>query len=182
MDNASNIIFISAGLTTSKKPLQKKSLYLNYGLLGLASILSQKYPQTMLYQGDQNSSIELFEKLESEKLIKNSKYPIFISIPSFYALKWTNEFTKLIKEHYPEKIIIVGGRWVTNNESWAKKNIKNVNIIVNGQAENIIEELLHTKISKDTSCIYINNNDSLNKIPKLNYNILDNFLEFTHSI
>ena len=182
MDNASNIIFISAGLTTSKKPLQKKSLYLNYGLLGLASILSQKYPQTMLYQGDQNSSIELFEKLESEKLIKNSKYPIFISIPSFYALKWTNEFTKLIKEHYPEKIIIVGGRWVTNNESWAKKNIKNVNIIVNGQAENIIEELLHTKISKDTSCIYINNNDSLNKIPKLNYNILDNYLEFTPSI
>ncbi|WP_151950685.1 B12-binding domain-containing radical SAM protein [Aliarcobacter butzleri] len=181
MANTSNIIFISAGLTTAKKPLQKKSLYLNYGFLGLASIISKKYPQIVLYQGDQNSPIELFEKLELKKLIENSKHPIFISIPSFYALKWTNEFTKLIREHYPEKIIIVGGRWVTNDESWAKKNITNVNIIVNGHAENIIEELLDTEISSNT-CIYINNTISLSKIPKLNYNILDNYLEFTPSI
>ena len=109
---SSFILFISAGMLKNKKKIQIDSLYLNYGFLGLASLVNQKLKKVKFFQANLFSPEDFFNKLEEKSLIKNTKYPIFISIPSFFAITWTQKFIIILKNKFPNKKIIIGGRWV----------------------------------------------------------------------
>lgn len=176
------IIFVSAGMLTNKKMHQLKSLYLNYGFLGLATILSQKYEDVLYYQGDIYSVEEMFEILDSNGYLL-SKYPLFLSIPSFYAVDWAEKFTNLIKIKYHKKRIICGGRWVMSDRNFLENNLKNIDNFINGQAENIIEALL-LNINNILSNKYIDNDINSYDFSTihLNHSILNEYKKYTPSI
>lgn len=177
---SSSILFISAGMLKNKKKIQIDSLYLNYGFLGLASLVNQKLKKVNFFQANLFSPEDFFNKLEEKSLVKNTKYPIFISIPSFFAITWTQEFITILKNKFPNKKIIIGGRWVLDSDIWVKEKFPLVDVIVKGQAENIIEKLVTCNFEGQ---IVINEDAGINiDIPKLNYNILDNFIEYSPSI
>jgi len=173
------VIFVSAGMLKNKKSHQETSLYLNYGFLGLASIVSD-CKSVDYYQGDIYLPEELF-KLFTVKKVFSDTYPLFLSIPSYYAVSWAENFSKLVKINYPSKIIICGGRWVVKDKTFLKNNLRYIDYFVNGQAENIILDLLYKK-SLLIENKYIENNVFNQNIPKLNYKILNNYLEYTTAI
>ncbi len=136
-------IFVSAGMLNKKKEHQVSHLYLNYGFLGLATLVKTSGNNVSFYQGELFSPMELIEYLVKHYDNIDEKI-IFISIPSFFAVTWGREFIQLVREKLNSRII-VGGRWVLSDKQWALKEYADVDVIVNGQAEGIIEDLLVEK-------------------------------------
>lgn len=170
-------IFVSAGMLQQKKAHQINHSYLNYGLLNLATILS-KTNSVRLFQGDSYTPNELFEFLKRKKLI-DEKIPVFLSIISYMAVEWAKEFIALVKMNDNIKIAL-GGRWVLSDKQWALSTFNNIDLIIYGEAENIILDI--DNILKTTKkLIYIDNskNKNPNASQKLNYSILENFSKFS---
>ena len=87
------ILAIAAGLILPKKDfkiLSKRNQYLNYSLLGLATILSKKY-RVIVFQGDFIEPSQFIELLHKNYDLANLRYPVLLSIPSYYALPWCKE-------------------------------------------------------------------------------------------
>lgn len=179
--NNTPILFVSAGLTQAKKgnnPLAQKHRYLNYGLLGLASILFNRGYNVKLYHGHFNDPVVF-----SQFVVNDSNftpiYPIFVSIPSLFALDWAKKFINSIKIQYPTIKIVVGGRWVINgNEKWLKEKIPNIDLMIDGTAENIIESL----VVKESNNNLLNIGDKEIVYPPYNYNLLHDYTEFHPSV
>ncbi|HBX0588060.1 TPA: hypothetical protein MF099_15245 [Klebsiella pneumoniae] len=134
----SYIFFISAGQLKTKKGANisnQRNMYLNYGLLSLATVVNNAGYKPRVFHGNFMSPINFFEKLIDNDLL-NTRHPIYISIPSYYALSWTKEFTSLIKHKINNKIII-GGRWVINDdEDFLKAELPYIDEIISGLGEN----------------------------------------------
>ena len=99
------IIAVSAGQYDYKKGtdlIKGRIRYLNYGLLGLATILHDKLGLNVLVaQGNQKSPSELFERIEKEGVDISEECECFLlSIPSYYSVTWCAEFCRIIKEKY----------------------------------------------------------------------------------
>lgn len=137
---------ISAGQTITRKkktPFSLKHRYLNYGLLSLATLLREQNIQTIQVQGLFESPERTLQICIEELNFLNSEYPLFLSIPSFYALDWSIEFINLIYQIKPKQKVIIGGRWVVGNTI---KNLQNilppVDQIVTGLGETILPSIL----------------------------------------
>jgi radical SAM superfamily enzyme YgiQ (UPF0313 family) len=146
MDNT--IVMVASGMKKPKKEyntLNELNLYLNYGLLGLATQLHNKGYKTRMFQGDYKSINELILDIEDNKIdITRLKYPIFISTPSFFSISWANDFSLKIKELNKDVKIIVGGRWIIdNNFDWIKIRMPNVDTFIKGYGEHCIEDYLY---------------------------------------
>ncbi len=139
------IIAVSAGQYDYKKGtdlIKGRIRYLNYGLLGLATILHDNLGLNVLVvQGDQKSPPALFERIEKEGIDISEECECFLlSIPSYYSVTWCAEFCRIAKEKYGKKII-VGGRWVVdNNAEWVKDKLKYVDEIIEGFGEKKMAE------------------------------------------
>lgn len=175
-----NYIFISAGMLNKKKKHQESHVYLNYAVLGLATILKSSENNVIVYQGELFTPEELI-KLLVEKY-KNENNTILISIPSFFAVSWGIEFIKLVRSKLNCKIII-GGRWVLTDKNWALKTFEDVDIIINGQAEGILTEILknkeHSEITDYINAPLVEKSQLFNK---LDYTLLDSFQTILPSI
>jgi len=175
-----NYIFISAGMLKKKKKHQESHVYLNYALLGLATIVKNSENNVIVYQGELFRPENLVDLLINKFINENNT--ILISIPSFFAVPWGIEFIKLVRSKFNCKIII-GGRWVLSDENWSLKTFKDVDKIINGQAESILSEILenseHTKTPK-----YINAPlfEKSQLFDKLDYTLLDGYKTFLPSI
>jgi len=170
-------IFVSAGMLKQKKAHQINHAYLNYGLLNLATILSKTY-NVRFFQGDGYTPNKLFELLKQKNLI-DEKIPIFLSIISYMAAEWAKEFIALVKINSNIKIAL-GGRWVLSDREWALNTFNNVNLIVYGEAENIILDINSLlKTTKELTYIDNSKNNNPNVSQKLNYSILENFSNFS---
>lgn len=143
--SASRVWFISAGLTQPKKPfgqIARRQLYLNYGLLGLATILFRKGFETTLRHGNYSNPSEFLKGLLNDGLDKTT-FPIFLSLPSCFAIPWAAEFCAQLKMIAPQRKIIVGGRWVVGRDgAWIRSMLPGVDLVVYGTAESRIEKLL----------------------------------------
>jgi radical SAM superfamily enzyme YgiQ (UPF0313 family) len=176
------IIFVSSGMLTNKKEHQHKQLYINYGFLNLASIVNKEKHNVQVYQGENYSPQEMLDII-----VKNSplsvELPIFLSIPSYYAVEWAKSFIIQVKKKNENFKIIIGGRWVLSDKEWSLKVFNNVDIIVHGQAEDIIINLLD-KVNSYFQEKYIDNSKSKNKTPlsSLDYNLLYDFKRYSPSI
>jgi radical SAM superfamily enzyme YgiQ (UPF0313 family) len=170
------IIMISAGMKRPKKdfnPLNGLNLYLNYGLLGLGTILSDKGYDLKIFQGDYKSIEEILLEIKLCNIeIHDLKYPIFISAPSIFALSWIKELIDSIKRISNAKVVL-GGRWVVdNNIGWLKEQLAKVDLFVKGYGEKYIEECLDENNWKklDEDCC-----QDVKVFEKLNYTNLFNF-------
>ena len=140
------IIAISAGHDSTKKTdslIRKRIRYLNYGLLGLSTILKhQGNIDIVVYQADSYSVESLFELIEKSGIdITNDCECFLLSIPSYYSMSWCTRFCETVKRRY-HKTIVVGGRWVVDNHTdWVKKQLKYVDIIIEGFGEQKLAQL-----------------------------------------
>ncbi|WP_288401421.1 radical SAM protein [uncultured Acinetobacter sp.] len=137
---------ISAGQTITRKqktPFSLKHRYLNYGLLSLATLLKEQGINTIQIQGLFDQPIKtLYTCINDYDLLK-TQYPIFLSIPSFYALEWASEFINLIYKYKPQQKIVIGGRWVIGNSiTEIKKVLPPVDQIITGTGEYILPSIL----------------------------------------
>lgn len=157
-----DLFFISAGQKDVKKSpniINKKNLYLNYGLLGLASIAKRSGFNPILLHGNFSSPDDFLNECITLG-IGYTKKPVFISMPSFYALSWLKEFTEKLKSKFPSTHIILGGRWVIDGQSeLLHKELPVVSSIIDGLGEKAIIEIL-------------NINESQPSYPCLDYTVL----------
>jgi len=164
------IFCISAGQLLVKKSntlINKRNRYLNYGLLSLATILKQNGWNPIQIQGLFDSPKKTFEDCKKYGLSNKSRLPVLISIPSFYALSWVNDFISLIKELNSDIKIVIGGRWVVSGRiDLMKKYIPDADYIVDGIADEKISGIVQklSGISPDPS--------PLSKNSSLDYQIL----------
>lgn len=175
-----NYIFISAGMLKKKKKHQESHVYLNYALLGLATIVKNYENNVIVYQGDLFIPEKLVDLLVNKFINENNT--ILISIPSFFAVPWSLEFIRLVRSKLNCKIII-GGRWVLSDQNWALNTFKDVDIIVNGQAESILTEILEKRDFKDKpKYIDVPSSNKSHLFDKLDYELLDSFKTILPSI
>jgi hypothetical protein len=139
------VFCISAGQKTTKKTdhvIHRRNRYLNYGLLSLATILNDSGIRSRQIQGNFDSPVSVFDRCLDLGMAE-SRFPVLVSIPSFYAVSWANEFNELIKSRLPEKRIIVGGRWVVDGQlSEMKQLVPLADDVISGTAESIIYNLV----------------------------------------
>jgi radical SAM superfamily enzyme YgiQ (UPF0313 family) len=141
-----NTVFcISAGQLETKKSdhvIHRSNRYLNYGLLSLATILKNNgYPAIQIQGNFELPVTTLKTAINNGLLISTS--PILISIPSFYAISWVNEFIAHFKKLQPYRKIIIGGRWVIDDEvKLMKKLVPLADIIFPGTADKDILRLV----------------------------------------
>lgn len=122
--------------------LARRQLYLNYGALSLASILDATGTTTLLVHGEHSEPADVLRML-LEKSVFPSKFPLMLSIPSFYALPWAMLFCRLVRSADPDVKIIVGGRWVVGPDpDWLRKKMPEADLFIPGLAEPIIASLL----------------------------------------
>lgn len=142
------ILMIASGMKQSKKDFLDscvESIYLNYGLLGLGSILYDKgYTGVKMFQGDNKSIEEMFCEIEFADIdIKALRYPVFVSIPSFFAVTWALEFIETLKLRKPDAKVILGGRWVLDqNLDWCRNKFKLVDFFSTGCPDETVDKLL----------------------------------------
>ena len=183
------ILFVTAGMTRPKKKdtlVARENLYLNYGLLGLASILSKKGYPAKVVDGRFTDPVKFVEDLLKRDLL-NSSHPIFLSVPSSFALSWVGQFCRSLKLLYPEKRQVVGGRWVARpNGRWLSRKIPEADLVVCGTAEKRIESLLWPSIWNIIPHTHISFNSdpepAITDLPDLDYNLLENFHRYHPSI
>lgn len=170
---------ISAGLIQPKKtgnPFSNQHLYLNYGLLGLATILKQKGYSPIVIHGNFKSPVEFVRDLDQAGHFETI-FPALLSIPSSYAIEWARLVCHLIKRVKPDLLIVVGGRWVTADDgAWIRHKIPDVDLVVFGTAEHNIEKVLHKSMWHQ-----LDNTAAHNVLSQLDYSLLDRYTDFTPS-
>ena len=139
------VVFVSAGMFEPKKrdhALARRQLYLNYGALSLATQLELAGHCAILVHGEHRSPAEILNQLVTSRYLP-SRYPLMLSIPSFYALPWAQDFARLFKRIFPGDEIIVGGRWVVGPDvDWFRDKIPEAGRLVPGLGEGVLCDLL----------------------------------------
>lgn len=103
MGDNQDILMVAAGMKKKKKEFMNEdteNLYLNYGMLGLATLLYDRgYSGVKMFQGDFKSPKKVLDEIMQEGiLVKSLSYPVFLSIPSFFAISWAKEFVEILKK------------------------------------------------------------------------------------
>lgn len=178
--SSNTILMIASGMHKKKKPFLNnsiESIYLNYGLLGLGSVLYDKgYEKVKMFQGDSKSIEDIFSEIYASGIdIKKINYPVFISVPSFFAVSWALEFINKLKDENHNLKIILGGRWVLDkNIEWCKEKFKKVDYFSLGCPDEIIDNLLEP-INWGK---YLSPQNYKKPFSKFYFNILNNFKEY----
>ena len=145
MQTSGVVTFVSAGLLSPKKrdhALARRQLYLNYGALSLATTLQLADYDAVLVHGEHRAPAEVFADLQASGRFP-SRYPLMLSIPSFYALPWAQVFCHLVKAAYPDCRIVVGGRWVVGPDmAWFRTKLPEADVLAPGLGEIYIQKLL----------------------------------------
>jgi hypothetical protein len=165
-------------------PVARRYKYLNYGLLGLASELFRAGYGAKVYHGEYQPPESFATMLVRQGL--GLEAPLFLSLPSSFSIPWARAFTHYIRQMVPSMQIIVGGRWVVDNEgAWIRSKLGAIDLVVYGTAEGRVVDLLFpsrwsaipgTDVS---SALYVNRQSG---IPRLLLELLDGAEEFHPSI
>ena len=140
-------IAVSAGQDFFKKGtnrIRERIRYLNYGLLGLATVLKDRCGLDIsVFQGDGITAEELLDRIEKSGIRIESDCECFLlSIPSYYSVSWSREFCRLVKARYGKRIV-VGGRWVVdNNGDWIRERLGDIDEVIEGFGEKPLTRLL----------------------------------------
>lgn len=139
------VLAIAAGQEFSRKgenTVRKKLKYLNFGLLGLVTLIDRYSDrEVVMFQADTFSVERLIAEIKATVLDLTRDFEcVLLSIPSYHSISWCVKFCEYIKKNYGLKII-VGGRWVVDNHSqWIKEKLKYVDIVSEGFGERFLAE------------------------------------------
>jgi len=139
------VLLVSAGMEHPKKsdnPVVRENRYLNYGLLGLGSLLARDGYDPLVVHGH-FSFPEAFAQWLNERELLTLKTPLLLSMPSSLALGWAKRFCREAMSLNPALRIVAGGRWVVSDDSrWVSQQIPEVALVVHGTAEERISSLV----------------------------------------
>ena len=145
MPPSSIVQFVSAGLREPKKrdhSLARRQLYLNYGALTLATQVRRGGLEASLRHGGHEDPEQFVDRLFADGRLP-SVWPVMVSMPSFYALGWTQAFCRAVKRRDPAARIVIGGRWVTGPDpAWLHGLLPEAERIVPGLGEDVVWDLL----------------------------------------
>lgn len=140
------ILAIACGLNEPKKDysiINRKNLYLNYGLLGLCTLLKRQGYEVKQFQGEYLKPSELIEIINNTEFrLETIEYPVMISMVSFLSLEWCQEITRILKLEYGISCIVGGKYVVDGNVEWLKKKLPFVSLFIEGAGERKIENAL----------------------------------------
>jgi radical SAM superfamily enzyme YgiQ (UPF0313 family) len=175
------VVCVSAGMLRPKKtdtPLARLHHYLNYGLLGLATVLSERGYRVSMLHGEFDEPGAVVSRLSEDRRLE-TKYPLLLSIPSSFALPWASQFAAKAKALAPDLRIIVGGRWVTATDgAWIRRQIPQADLVVYGLAETRIERLLDVRRWSNvpmTDKYVLGRGPETSEIPSLDFALVDDF-------
>lgn len=173
------IIAVSSGLTKPKKEwnyLNRRNIYLNYGLLGLTTLLKENGNVIQMYQGDYDDPRTLIDCIQDNKELNLYTAEILLlSLPSYYSIEWAQKFCKIVKEISNIKII-VGGRWVIgDNEYWIMNKIPEVDVVIKGFGEEHILEYIDDRNRKIFESVEFK---SIKPFKSLDFGLLHNFKNY----
>jgi Radical SAM superfamily len=176
------VVFVSAGMLAPKKDdnlLARQHLYLNYGLVGLASILEARGIPAVVHHGN-FAQPEAFAIRLCEDGTLETEYPLMLSIPSSFAFVWAQRFCKTIRDLKPDLKIVAGGKWAIGTDgNWVKHKIPQIDLVVYGDAERRIEALaLHenwTSVPYTSESRAAAPEPPLVEFPSLDYSLMPDF-------
>lgn len=147
------IVAVSAGQNHWKKDfsnINQHMHYLNYGLLGLTTLIRQFGNRDIRMFQAEGTVEELLDTIASDGIdIQNDCDSILLSIPSSYSITWSEEFCREVHSRTEAKII-VGGRWVVDNHAdWLHEKLKYDSVILQGFGEGPLSELLGVKLPSE---------------------------------
>lgn len=175
------ILSIAAGQEFSRKGenlVRRRLKYLNYGLLGLSSLIDQYSEYNVrMFQADDRTIEELILEIESTGIsISCDCKCILLSIPSFHSISWCVKFCEYIKQNY-DTTIIVGGRWVVDNHAeWVKRKLKHIDIISEGFGERFMSECFRFSDSEEAF------DGKSHCFTNVNYRVLHNYLDYNPNL
>lgn len=187
----SKIVFVSAGLRDPKKtehPFARLHLYLNYGLLGLATIAKEAGLDAGVFHGNFSSVSEFLARENVKSAIASTGFPIFLSLPSSKSIPWASEFLAFVRSTRPELKVVVGGRWVLGEDvRWLRVCLPEVDLFVYGTAEGRIVDLLYPERWSRipyTERTFPGTSPEIppRHLPELDYAILDGYQDYTSSL
>ncbi|MGW5207910.1 B12-binding domain-containing radical SAM protein [Streptomyces griseoincarnatus] len=184
------VLFVSAGITEPKKgnsPLNRLNLYLNYGLLGLATLTESRGYRVKVVHGRFSDPVDFLSEMEQLGIIP-TRHPVMLSLPSSFCLEWAHVFSRTLKERFPDVPIIAGGRWVLDPDpAWAEKRLPDVDLFVYGTAEGRILSLLGapeswSAISSCSASLDRTPEAAPIQLPNLNYSLMDDYQDYHPSL
>lgn len=182
------VLCISAGMLRPKKSdnaVARLHLYLNYGLLGLASVLAQRGYEPLVVHGRFDDPDKFVEALANDGRLE-TRYPVLLSVPSSQALGWARDACRALKRMAPRLSIVVGGRWVVARDGlWIRSKLPEVDLVVYGTAEDRIEALLDTKQWREigsTDLTAAAASEFSGMMPPLEYRLLERYREYNPSV
>lgn len=133
---------VSAGLTTPKRTdssLARLNLYLNFGLLGLASMAATRGRDVRMLHGEFKPPLEVaqsvLQRVQDDDIV-------FLSLPSCFAVTWAADFLRELERAGAKVHVAVGGRWVVGNDpDWIKRKLPPVGLVFMGTAEAALDDL-----------------------------------------
>ena len=152
-------------------------MYLNYGLLGLATILYDKgYENVQMFQGDYKPPASVLEEILKCGIdVKDIRFPVFVSVPSFFSVEWAQDFIQQLKELNSGILVVLGGRWVVDrNIEWIQQYIPEVDFVCRGCPDEIIDQLIYSENWERYSTMM----SVKNVFSHFNYPLLNNFMEY----
>ena len=140
------ILAIACGLNEPIKDdsiISYTNLHLNYGLLGLCTLLKRQGYEVRQFQGEYLKPSELIEIInDTEFQLQSIECPVLLSMVSFLSLEWCREITEILKSEYRLRCIVGGKYVVDGNVEWLKKKLPCVSLFIEGAGERIIEKVL----------------------------------------
>lgn len=179
------VLCVSAGMLSPKKidtPLARLHRYLNYGLLGLGTLLQRRGYSVRVVHGNFEEPLEFASQLAARGYF-DTPLPLLLSLPSSFALAWARAFIGRVKLLCPTMKVIVGGRWVVAEDgAWIRSQLPGTDLVVYGMAESRIEQLLATEnwsgIPMTDRYILGMKPSEEGDFPGLDFRIVDNHEEF----
>lgn len=178
------VVCISAGMLSPKKsdnPISRLHLYLNYGLLGLASILCDAGYEVTVHHGRFRDPEEVVAEALSG--CDASRTVVLLSVPSSFALSWARRACREMRRHHSGVRLIVGGRWVVADDAaWIREQLPDADQIVSGLAEGFIVNLVASGRTGLARLVKGPSTAEPNAIPTLDYSLLDRWEDYHPSL
>lgn len=130
--------FVSSGLLRPKKSnTQSNRLnhYLNYPLVGLASIAAEAATGVSVIHGGYEAPDEVGARINPQR-----DDSIFLSMPSVYSVPWAGAFLSSLAHRGYNGRVVCGGRWVLDNRvPWVRQKLGYANLeFVDGFGESYV--------------------------------------------
>ena len=131
-----------------EKSFNTDKLYLNYGLLGLATLLSEMGHEVKMMQSD-GMTLEQFRPKIEQYLAEADA--LLVSLPSFFEIDTAIDVLKIVRRQYPHIRVMLGGRWtVDRNLNFIQRKFAGlIHMICRGCPDDHLPEVLAALMAPD---------------------------------